>query len=452
MWRKILMARILIGSMPLTGHVNPGLPIARKLIERGNEVWWYTGQNYQKKVEATGATFLPMKAGYDFDDTDLDGAFPGRNEKKGLAQLKFDIKSVFVDSVPGYVQDMESIISEIKPDVLLMDNGFAAGTVIFARTGVPWATYGIMPLGVSSRDTAPTGLGLLPDSSPLGRLRNRALRFLFNKVIFRDVNAYANQVLMGLGMPSASTGVFDIMSPFLYMQPTHESFEYARSDLPAQVHFIGPFLPSASPDFVAPAWWAEMVNSQRPVVHVTQGTVATEAEQLLVPTINALANEDVLVVVTTGGKPVETLNMLNLPANVRVESFIPHYHLLPYVDVMVTNGGYGGVQIALANGVPLVVAGATEDKPEVAQRVAWSKTGINLKTGTPTVEQVRSAVKTILADPTYNTNAQALAANMKKLDAPVAASMLVERLAQTQQPVLRGMERKTAEVEITLGA
>jgi UDP:flavonoid glycosyltransferase YjiC (YdhE family) len=30
---------------------------------------------------------------------------------------------------------------------------------------------------------------------------------------------------------------------------------------------------------------------------------------------------------------------------------------------MVTNGGYGGVQAALANGVPLVVAGATEEKP-----------------------------------------------------------------------------------------
>jgi UDP:flavonoid glycosyltransferase YjiC (YdhE family) len=36
---------------------------------------------------------------------------------------------------------------------------------------------------------------------------------------------------------------------------------------------------------------------------------------------------------------------------------------------MVTNGGYGGVQMALAHAVPLVVAGAKEDKPEVAGRV-----------------------------------------------------------------------------------
>ncbi len=43
--------------------------------------------------------------------------------------------------------------------------------------------------------------------------------------------------------------------------------------------------------------------------------------------------------------------------------------LLPRVDVMVTNGGYGAVQRALAAGVPIVAAGRTEDKPEVAARV-----------------------------------------------------------------------------------
>jgi formate dehydrogenase assembly factor FdhD len=40
--------------------------------------------------------------------------------------------------------------------------------------------------------------------------------------------------------------------------------------------------------------------------------------------------------------------------------------LLPKVDVMVTNGGYGGVQRAVSTGVPLVVAGSTEDELEVA--------------------------------------------------------------------------------------
>ena len=86
-----------------------------------------------------------------------------------------------------------------------------------------------------------------------------------------------------------------------------------------------------------------------------------------------------------------------LPANVRLERFVPHDLLLPHVDVMVTNGGYGGVQQALANGVPLVVAGDSEDKPEVAARVQWSGTGVNLHTGRPSPAMVARAVRRVLA-------------------------------------------------------
>ena len=68
---------------------------------------------------------------------------------------------------------------------------------------------------------------------------------------------------------------------------------------------------------------------------------------------------------------------------------------------MVTNGGYGGVQQALANGVPLVMAGDSEDKPEVAARVHWAGVGVNLHTSTPSSTKIAKAVARILADPTY---------------------------------------------------
>lgn len=100
---------------------------------------------------------------------------------------------------------------------------------------------------------------------------------------------------------------------------------------------------------------------------------------MIVPTLQALADEDVLIVATTGVQPVESLKLAQYPTNARIEPFIPHSQLLPHVDVMVTNGGYNGVQMALANGVPLVAAGQTEDKPEVCARIDWSGVGINLK-------------------------------------------------------------------------
>jgi UDP:flavonoid glycosyltransferase YjiC (YdhE family) len=47
---------------------------------------------------------------------------------------------------------------------------------------------------------------------------------------------------------------------------------------------------------------------------------------------------------------------------------------------MITNGGYGGVQHALRHGVPVIVAGETADKAEVAARVQYTGAGIDLGT------------------------------------------------------------------------
>jgi UDP:flavonoid glycosyltransferase YjiC (YdhE family) len=116
---------------------------------------------------------------------------------------------------------------------------------------------------------------------------------------------------------------------------------------------------------------------------------------------------------------------------VRVEPFLPHYYLLPHVDVMVTNGGYGGVQMALANGVPLVVAGATEEKPEVAAHVAYAGVGINLKTLTPTPEQLRRAIHEVLRNPRYTQRAQELQREYAIHHAPQQAADLIEQLIRT---------------------
>ena len=82
-----------------------------------------------------------------------------------------------------------------------------------------------------------------------------------------------------------------------------------------------------------------------------------------------------------------------LPANARAAEFLPDAELLPKVAVYVTNGGYGGLHYAMENGVPIVGAGDTEDKPEGAARVAWAGAGINLKTGRPRPEAIRDAVQ-----------------------------------------------------------
>jgi UDP:flavonoid glycosyltransferase YjiC (YdhE family) len=94
--------------------------------------------------------------------------------------------------------------------------------------------------------------------------------------------------------------------------------------------------------------------------------------------------------------------------NARVTPFIPFTKVLPKVDVFVTNGGFGAVNQALSMGVPIVIAGETEDKTFVAARVAWSGAGINLGTNRLTPEQLRLAVREVLSDGRYRANARRL--------------------------------------------
>ena len=147
------------------------------------------------------------------------------------------------------------------------------------------------------------------------------------------------------------------------------SFEYPLSDAPPQLHFAGPLSATGS-QAPLPPWWSDL-DGTRPVIHVTQGTIANiDYRQTIAPTLQAMADEDVLVVVTTGGRSLDTLPAL--PPNARAAMYLPYDELLPRTAVYVTNGGYGGVQYALRYGVPIVATGGTEDKPEVGARVAWS--------------------------------------------------------------------------------
>jgi UDP:flavonoid glycosyltransferase YjiC (YdhE family) len=126
-----------------------------------------------------------------------------------------------------------------------------------------------------------------------------------------------------------------------------------------------------------------------------------------------------------------------VPPNARQAAFLPYDQLLPRASVVVSNGGWGGVLASLAAGVPLVVAGGTLDKPEIARRVAASGAGVDLRTGRPNASRVRAAVEQVLTDPAFRARAGEIGASLARHGGASAAAELVERLATTHAPVHR---------------
>src|SRR5262245_18310901 len=78
------------------------------------------------------------------------------------------------------------------------------------------------------------------------------------------------------------------------------------------VHFIGRMPDDPPAGMRPPPFWGELDGS-RPVVHVTQGTLANTAPTWIAPALEALANEDALVVVSTGNRPIEELGLGTTP-------------------------------------------------------------------------------------------------------------------------------------------
>lgn len=217
--------------------------------------------------------------------------------------------------------------------------------------------------------------------------QNRALR-----QALQPSTDHLNALLAAMGATRAVDGVMDgyvTVAPEFWSLSVR-AMDFGRTDLPASVTFAG-ILPTAPPPSMLPAEVVELLQSPRPLVVVTQGTIANnDFSRLIRPTLDALADQDVDVLAALG--PGRTLD--HVPANAVAVGWVPFGDILPRASVYVTNGGFGGTQLALASGVPVVTSGATEDKSLVAARVAAARVGIDLGPDVPSPDAIRTAVTT----------------------------------------------------------
>ncbi|SIR78862.1 glycosyltransferase [Micromonospora avicenniae] len=411
------MAKVVVGATPFQGHVSPVLTVAAELVRRGHEVVVYTGSRFERHALAIGARFQALPPEADLDDREFDKLYPVRATlPPGPAQLAFDFENVFVGHLPAQVRGLRALLAEFPADVIIGELGFLSIPVLYLSTPPEQrptlVTLGTIPVLLPREDTAAVDAGTEPTSDEQADSGDAAPNAQVPD-IFVQLQKFTEATFESLGA-TLPDPLFQapLQRTDHYLQLTVPGFEFPRNNLPANFRFVGMLPPTAGRDYVEPAWWPEL-SAGRPVVVVTQGTVANvDLNELVIPTLRALADLDVLVVAATAredGPDLVRQALPEVPDNVRLAGFVPFDRLLPHADVLVTNGGYGGVQTALYHEVPLVVAGASEDKPEVADRVEWTGTGVNLRTGNPEVADLRTAVQAVLGDPAYRSRVQVLA-------------------------------------------
>jgi hypothetical protein len=81
-------------------------------------------------------------------------------------------------------------MQSFRADVLMYDAAMVGALLVHEQNGPPSLAVGVLPMLMSSVDTAPFGLGLQPSTNPFRRIRNRLLNWFVQNVAFRDVQAH----------------------------------------------------------------------------------------------------------------------------------------------------------------------------------------------------------------------------------------------------------------------
>ncbi|HEV8284599.1 MAG TPA: nucleotide disphospho-sugar-binding domain-containing protein [Chitinophagaceae bacterium] len=431
--------KILFANFPADGHFNPLTSLAVHLKNLGHDVRWYTGKKYQGKIEGMDIPFYPVKNAIDFSIGEPDQIFPERkNFKSQIAKLKFDIKHAFVLRGPEYYEDIKAINESFAFDIMIADNCFTGIPFVQQLLEKPVIAIGVVPLPETSKDLPPSGLGLTPSSTFLGKRKQDLMRFFTDKFIFGESKKLIDKLYKDYGMASTKGNVFDVIcrEADVLLQSGTPGFEYHRSDLGKNVRFIGPLLPYSKKKnkyYRLPALYRQYSKK----ILVTQGTVETDVEKIIVPTLEAFKNTDVLVVVTTGGSKTEELRSRYPYANILIDDFIPFNDIMPECDVYVTNGGYGGVLLGIQNKLPMVTAGMHEGKNEINARVGYFKLGINLKTEKPSPSQIKTSVEMIMRDINYKRNVVRLAEEFEQYNPAWLCEKHINQLLSKQEKSTR---------------
>jgi UDP:flavonoid glycosyltransferase YjiC (YdhE family) len=137
--------------------------------------------------------------------------------------------------------------------------------------------------------------------------------------------------------------------------------------------------------------------------------------------LDALADQPFTVVATL---PAGDPGGFRLPANARVERFIPHAAVLDRAVCAITHAGMGVTQKALARGVPVCAVPFGRDQFEVARRVEVAGAGTRLPAPRLRPDRLRARVHQAIQ---RRDGARLLATAFAAAGGPEAAADAVEK-------------------------
>ena len=433
--------KILFASQAIDGHFNPMTGVAMRLKDRGHEVAWYTGPVYADRLGGMGIQHFPFRRATEHRADNLNELYPERAKLKGPRAIGFDGEKIFASNVSHFFEDIREAAQQYPFDVAVVDSSMFIHRLVSHLMGMPVVNFVAIPNMESDPQVPPLFFGFRPPRNPVQKAVQGLAGLLSDKVILRPASqSYRRQhAAYGQAVPREGRLTDE---PYrcsdAIIQTGPESLDFPRRRVNPKVHYVGALLPyraagqagtgsSGDGRDSGSAGSGGFPRSYPATLVVTQGTVDNlDQHKLIVPALEAVKDMDALVIVATGGHGTEALTARYTQPNVVVRDYVDFAEVFDYTDIFITNGGFGGVQLSLSKGVPLVVSGINEGKSDVNARVEYAGVGINLRTESPKPADIAAAVGKVLADPGWKSRARKMQEQFEGEDPAEAAAAVVE--------------------------
>lgn len=386
-WKGSEMSRFTFVTWDGGGNLPPAIGIAQELVARGHEVAFLGYEVQRGRIEATGFAFAVLRRS---------GGFDIYRTPPGPQRLDEMVHRVW--GCPDHVQDVRAEASEHPGGVLVVDFMMQGALAGASQAGVPTAVL---------VHSAVAGL-VAPPISPMGAARLGA----------------ANSLRADAGLPHLGR-LNDGWAGFLTLVTTIPELDPAAASASGSVRYVGPIFEQFRPQAWDAPWPREEV---RPLVLVSFTTTRLwDQGGRIRNTLAALADQPVRVLVSA----VDAGDIGPLPHNAAARRFVPHGLVLPEVALTVTHCGHGTLAASLAHGVPVVgLPNPAADQPFLAGMVQQLGAGLALDGDAPP-EAIRSAVRTVLAGPSYAKSACRLSDAIRAAPGAHGAAVELEHLART---------------------
>ena len=377
--------RILFASTRGAGHIGPLVPFAYACVAAGHDVLFAAAPSTAPHIKRTGLPFAPVGEPDEATMAEIWGRV--KSASTGVEAGKIVFEEVFAgefarSALPGLLD----LAGRWLPDVVVRETCEFASRLAAESIGVPDVHVGCFLTVINER-----WYDVEPSLTPL-------------------------RAQFGFAPPARDRS----QAPYLTLAPRaleHPDFpEFAGTR-----RFRGP----ATLSRALPDWWQ---GSSDPLVYVSFGSSAAGNgffPDVYRGAVDALADLPVRVLLTLGTE-VDPAELGAVPPNTHVERWVPQGAVMTHAAAMVGHGGSGSTLAAMAAGMPLAVVPLFADQPDNAQRIAELGAGLRLDG----VSGIGEAVTALLEDPSYRTNARAVASEIDALEPVSAAVPLLAHIAE----------------------